>query len=67
MNKSEPQQIKIQPIKEPNAFYERLLSIRKTDSKAFDLLSPAMKLALGYYEAGRREQERVELMKAGKK
>jgi hypothetical protein len=42
---------------EPNAFMERLIEMRRDNPKSFAGLSPASKLALGYYEAGKRRQE----------
>jgi len=39
------------PAFEPNAYYERVLDLRRTDPKAFDSLAPVTKLALGQYEA----------------
>ncbi len=39
-----------------NAFYERVLELRRTDPKAFDSLAPVTKLALGQYEAQKRER-----------
>jgi hypothetical protein len=46
---------------EPNAFYERLISLRETNAKAFDSMAPATKLTLGYYEGAKR---RAALMKS---
>ncbi len=46
---------------EPNAFYERLISMRETNPQAFASMAPATKLTLAYYEAGKR---RAEMMKA---
>jgi hypothetical protein len=39
---------------EPNAFYERLISMRETNPQAFDSMAPATKLTLGYYEGAKR-------------
>ncbi len=44
---------------EPNAFYERVLMLRRTNPKAFEGLAPATKLALGAYSAAKREDERL--------
>jgi hypothetical protein len=44
---------------EINHFYERVLELRRTNPKAFDSLSPATKLALGQYEAQKREHTRL--------
>ncbi len=41
---------------EPNAFYERVLMLRRTNPKAFEGLAPVTKLALGQYEAQKRER-----------
>jgi hypothetical protein len=40
----------------PNAFYERVLLLRRDRPAAFDALSPPTKLALGQYEAQKRER-----------
>ncbi len=40
----------------PNAFYERVLMLRRTNPAAFDSLAPVTKLALGQYEAQKRER-----------
>jgi hypothetical protein len=39
---------------ERNAFYERLLVLRETKPEEFAHLSPASKIALGYYEGAKR-------------
>ena len=44
---------------EPNAFYERVLMLRRTNPKAFDSLAPMTKVSLGHYEAAQREDERL--------
>ncbi len=44
----------------PNAFYEKVLDLRRTNPAAFDALSPPTKLALGQYEAQKREAQRLE-------
>jgi hypothetical protein len=41
---------------EPNAFYEKILQLRRTNPAAFDALSPTTKLTLGAYEAQKRER-----------
>lgn len=64
---SEKREKEIQPIKEPNSFYERLLLMKESDPKSFDVMSPATKLSLLHYEAGRREHERLETLKVEKK
>ncbi len=48
---------------EQNAFYEKVLDLRRTNPKAFDSLSPATKLALGQYEAQKREHERLQAIR----
>ena len=48
------------PIREPNAFMEKLLTLRSTKPREFALISPSMKLSLLHYEAGRREHLRLE-------
>ncbi len=47
----------------PNAFYERVLSLRATDRRAFDSLAPATKQALYAYETAKREHARLEVIK----
>ncbi len=44
---------------EPNAFYERVLMLRRTNPAAFDSLAPVTKVSLGHYEAAQREDERL--------
>ena len=44
---------------EPNAFYEKILDLRRTNPAAFDSLAPVTKLSLGAYEAQKREHERL--------
>jgi hypothetical protein len=44
---------------EPNAFYERVLELRRDRPAAFDSLAPVTKLALGQYEAQKREHQRL--------
>jgi hypothetical protein len=44
---------------EQNAFYEKVLDLRRTNPKAFDALAPVTKLALGAYEAQKREHTRL--------
>jgi hypothetical protein len=50
-------ELKAPTIFEPNAFYERLISMRYTDRKSFESMSPASKLALTQYERLKREHE----------
>ncbi len=45
---------------ELNAFYEKILDLRRTKPAAFDALSPTTKLTLGQYEAQKREAQRLE-------
>jgi hypothetical protein len=42
-----------------NAFYERVLELRRDRPAAFDSLAPVTKLALGQYEAQKREHQRL--------
>jgi hypothetical protein len=42
---------------EPNAFYDRLIQIRRTDRKTFDGLSSVTHAALAEYEKARRASE----------
>jgi hypothetical protein len=39
---------------ESNVFMERLIEMRETRPQSFNVLSPAVKLALGHYEAAKR-------------
>jgi hypothetical protein len=45
---------------EPNAFYERVLELRRANPRAFDALSPATKTTLGAYESAKREHRRLQ-------
>ncbi len=51
------------PAFEPNAYYERVLELRRTDPAAFDSLAPVTKLALGQYEAQKREAARLKAIR----
>lgn len=42
---------------EKNSFYESILSLRETNKKSFDELSPATKMSLLAYEAAKRKAE----------
>ncbi len=42
---------------ERNEFMERLIEMRRTRPQSFAGMSPAAKLALGHYEAGKRRAE----------
>jgi hypothetical protein len=44
---------------ETNAFYERVLMLRRDRPAAFDSLALVTRLALGAYEAQKREHERL--------
>lgn len=50
----------VAPIRERNLFFEKLLKMRETKPKDWEILSPAMRLSALQYEAGRREFERLE-------
>ncbi len=43
---------------EPNAFYEKVLALRRTNARAFDSLAP-VKQALYAYETAKREHSRL--------
>ncbi len=60
MRKTQPKRI-VSPARlfEPNAFYERVLELRRDRPAAFASLAPVTKLALGAYEAQKREHERL--------
>ncbi len=49
---------------EPNAFYDRLIQMRRTDRKTFDSFSTPTHAALAEYEQRKRE---AESLKEGKK
>jgi hypothetical protein len=38
---------------EPNAFFERLIAMRKTNPRAFDSMSTPARSSLAYYEAAK--------------
>ncbi len=46
---------KQQPQFEPNAFYEKVLDLRRNNPAAFDSLAPVTKQALYAYETAKRE------------
>jgi hypothetical protein len=48
---------------EPNAFYERVLELRRTHPAALDSLAPVTKLTLGAYESAKREAARLQAIK----
>jgi hypothetical protein len=48
---------------EPNAFYEKVLELRRTNPPAFDSLAPVTKLSLGAYEAQKREAARLQAIR----
>ena len=54
---------KEQPQFEPNGFYERIISLRKTDPKAFNSLSSQTLLSLGAYEAQKRVLARLQAIR----
>ncbi len=51
------------PAFEINHFYERVLELRRTDPRAFDSLAPVTRLALGAYEAQKREHVRMQAIR----
>ncbi len=60
MRKAQPKQM-LPPARgfEPNAFYEKVLELRRTNPAAFDSLAPVTRVALGHYAARKREAERL--------
>ena len=48
---------------ELNAFYEKILYLRRTNPAAFDSLAPVTKLTLGAYESAKREAARLQAIK----
>ena len=61
MRKAQPKpRLPMSAAFEPNAFYERVLELRRTNPKAFDSFAPATKQALYAYETAKREHKRLE-------
>lgn len=56
-------QPKTKPVFEPNAFYEKILDLRRTNPRDFDALSPTTKTVLGRYEAQKREHAKLEAIR----
>jgi hypothetical protein len=48
---------------ETNAFYEKISQLRRDRPAAFDSLAPVTRLALGAYEAQKREHERLQAIR----
>ncbi len=48
---------------EQNAFYEKILDLRRTKPAAFDSLAPVTKQALYAYETAKREHSRLEAIR----
>ncbi len=48
---------------EQNAFYEKVLDLRRTNPAAFDSLAPVTKQALYAYETAKREHQRLEAIR----
>ncbi len=48
---------------EQNAFYERVMMLRRTNPAAFDSLAPVTKQALYAYETAKREHARLEAIR----
>lgn len=48
---------------EPNAFYERLLELRRTNPQAFESISPPSRLALARYGKLKREHEHEQALR----
>ncbi len=48
---------------EPNAFYERVMMLRRTNPAAFDSLAPVTKQALYAYETAKREHKRLQAIR----
>jgi hypothetical protein len=51
------------PAFEINHFYERVLDLRQANPRAFNSLAPVTKLALGAYEAQKREAARLQAIR----
>lgn len=63
MSRHERQIVKEDPAI-PNAYFESLLKLRRENATAFRLLSPALRLSVGYYEAAKREKARLDAIRA---
>ncbi len=48
---------------EPNAFYEKILYLRRDRPAAFDSLAPVTKQALYAYETAKREHSRLQAIR----
>lgn len=59
-----PDKLGAEPPAIPNAHYEALLRMRSTNPGAWRVLSPNTKLAVQYYEAAKREHERLQSMRS---
>lgn len=62
MNNYERQIVKDDPAI-PNAYFESLLRLREQNPTTFRILSPALRLSVGYYEAAKREHARLKAMR----
>jgi hypothetical protein len=64
MKKTQPKQM-LPPAAgfQPNAFYERVMMLRRTNPAAFDSLAPVTKQALYAYETAKREHTRLEAIR----
>lgn len=51
------------PAFEINHFYERVIELRRTNPRDFSALAPVTKLALGAYEAAKREAARLQAIR----
>ncbi len=64
MRKAQPKpKLPMSAAFEKNAFYEKVLDLRRTNPAAFDSLAPATKLSLGAYESAKREAARLQAIK----
>lgn len=51
------------PVFEPNAFYEKILDLRRTNPRAFDSLAPVTKQSLYAYETAKRGHARLQAIR----
>ncbi len=56
---TKPMPVEVLPAGAQHAYYEQLLSLRKDSPRAWDVLSPAAKLAALHYEGQRCEAAQI--------
>ncbi len=64
MRKAQPKpKLPMSAAFEKNAFYEKVLDLRRTNLKAFEGLAPATKASLHAYETAKREHKRLQAIR----